>query len=217
MFLTLQATKANHTVLNVDNWAFCSASKVYPFVFKWCLTSSAWCRLKLLPLKFVKLMRFSRPTFTQWQWQLSSIECGVAVAPKLLKVLPLCSLQGFQWRRIRSSSSSTPDKLMSCMHKYIYSYKRKNVPWPWEVGQPQNALNCVPKIYCGDLFTAHRSSVCVCVCVWELARLEAYLFIHFLIYWCLSDPKRFWLDPLGHQLFGWLAVELVGKMEKGGT
>jgi len=59
--------------------------------------------------------------------------------------------------------------------------------------------------------------VCVCVCVWELARLEAYLFIHFLIYWCLSDPKRFWLDPLGHQLFGWLAVELVGKMEKGGT
>jgi len=46
------------------------------------------------------------------------------------------------------------------MHKYIYSYKRKNVPWPWEVefvdevGHPQNASNCVPKIYCGDLFIA---------------------------------------------------------------
>lgn len=185
MFLTLQAT-------NVDNWAFCSASKVYPFVFKWCLTSSAWCRLKLLPLKFVKLMRFSRPTFTQWQWQLSSIECGVAVAPKLLKVLPLCSLQGFQWRRIRSSSSSTPDKLMSCMHKYIYSYKRKNVPWPWEVGQPQNALNCVPKIYCGDLFTAHRSSVCVCVGVGQARSLFIYSFSNLLMFvW----PKAFLVRP----------------------
>lgn len=47
---------------------------------------------------------FEFGTLSQWQrqWQkqrqLSSIECGVAVAPKLLKVLQqLCSLWGFVW------------------------------------------------------------------------------------------------------------------------
>lgn len=45
--------------------------------------------------------------------------------PKLLKVLHSQLLQ--LARRMKGSAHPLPDKLMSCMHKYIYSYEQKNV------------------------------------------------------------------------------------------
>lgn len=225
-----------------------SSSQVYPFVFKRRLTWSAWCRLKLLPVKFVKLMRFALAG-SAFEHFLnlehcpsgsgrSSGSCRLLSAVLRLpqSCLKFCSSfaacedlygrsQNMENRGAPKAAKGTDgahplrtNLCHACINIFIVTSRKMCAKAGGNsvlAVRPQNVSNCVPKIYYGDLFSALTASSSVCSSVW--ARLEAYLFIHFLIYWCLSDPKRFDPTQSPRQLLPWLAGHLIENWAKKGT